>query len=392
MTAKSARHSLVFSCIGHSYAHLFEPIFFVVALVLPGELGLSYEAVLALVIAGKLLYGIAAPVSGWCGDRWGATPMMGVYFLGLGLSAMATGLAQSPMQMAVALAAVGLFGSIYHPVGIAWLVRNAESHGKALGVNGVFGGVGPAMAGVLAGGLTAWLGWRSAFIVPGIAVFLTGLAFVWLLRRGEIVELKTDRKVTPPASRGETIRVGIILSLTLLCSGLIYQSTQPALPKLFEERMAMQLGDNIMGIGGAIMVVYLVAGLLQIVAGHLADRYPLKNVYILMYVAQVPLLWLAASFSGWPLLGVALLMVTFNLGGIPAENSMLARYTPAKWRGTAFGLKFILSFGVSGLGVPMVSLIRVQTGGFEWLFWILAALAMVVVALGMFLPKGEEVR
>jgi FSR family fosmidomycin resistance protein-like MFS transporter len=392
MTAKSARHSLVFSCIGHSYAHLFEPIFFVVALVLPGELGLSYEAVLALVIAGKLLYGIAAPVSGWCGDRWGATPMMGVYFLGLGLSAVATGLAQSPMQMAVALAAVGLFGSIYHPVGIAWLVRNAESHGKALGVNGVFGGVGPAMAGVLAGGLTAWLGWRSAFIVPGIAVFLTGLVFVWLLRRGEIVELKTDRKVTPPASRGETIRVGIILSLTLLCSGLIYQSTQPALPKLFEERMALQLGDNIMGIGGAIMVVYLVAGLLQIVAGHLADRYPLKNVYILMYVAQVPLLWLAASFSGWPLLGVALLMVTFNLGGIPAENSMLARYTPAKWRGTAFGLKFILSFGVSGLGVPMVSLIRVQTGGFEWLFWILAALALVIVALGMFLPKGEEVR
>jgi hypothetical protein len=102
------------------------------------------------------------------------------------------------------------------------------------------------------------------------------------------------------------------------------------------------------------------------------------------------LLWLAASFSGWPLLGVAVLMVTFNLGGIPAENSMLARYTPAKWRGTAFGLKFILSFGVSGLGVPMVSLIRVQTGGFEWLFWILAALSAAIVGLGMFLPKGEN--
>jgi MFS family permease len=369
---------------------LFEPIFFVVALVLPGELGMSYEAVLALVIAGKLLYGIAAPISGWCGDRWGATPMMAVYFLGLGLAAVATGLAQSPMQIAVALAAVGLFGSIYHPVGIAWLVRNAESHGKALGVNGVFGGVGPALAGVLAGGLTAWLGWRSAFIIPGIAVFITGLAFVRLLRLGEIVELTSDRKTSPPVSRGDTIRVGVILSLTLLCSGLIYQSTQPALPKLFEERMALQLGDNIMGIGGAIMVVYLVAGLLQVVAGHLADRYPLRNVYILMYVAQVPLLWLAASFSGWPLLGVAVLMVTFNLGGIPAENSMLARYTPAKWRGTAFGLKFILSFGVSGLGVPMVSLIRVQTGGFEWLFWILAALSAAIVGLGMFLPKGEN--
>ena len=30
------------------------------------------------------------------------------------------------MALALGLAAIGLFGSIYHPVGTAWLVRNAR--------------------------------------------------------------------------------------------------------------------------------------------------------------------------------------------------------------------------------------------------------------------------
>ena len=64
MTAASARASLAFSCVGHLFAHLFEPIFYITALVLPGELGMPYEEVLALVIGGKLLYGLLAPAAG----------------------------------------------------------------------------------------------------------------------------------------------------------------------------------------------------------------------------------------------------------------------------------------------------------------------------------------
>jgi len=383
-TPRQARTALSFSCIGHLYAHVFEPIFYIVALVLPGELGLPYEEVLTLIVAAKLLYGILAPGAGWLGDRWSTTGMMAVFFLGLGSSAVAVGLSTTPFSLAVALAATGLFGSIYHPVGISWLLRNAVDKGKAIGVNGVFGGVGPAVAGLVAGAAIETVGWRAAFILPGLAVILTGLAFLRAVKRGSVVETKADRAPPPPPCKDDTWRAGLVLSVTMLGAGLIYQATQPALPKLFAER----LGDG-MGVGAAalaVTVVYLVAGLTQIAAGHLADRYPAKKVYVLAALAQAPLLLVMAWVSGLPLVALALLAVACNMAAIPAENLLLNRYTPAKWRGTALGMKFVLSFGVSGLAVPLVSVIHGWTGGFHTLLVALAGTALVVGGTATLLP------
>jgi Sugar phosphate permease len=387
MTARSASASLSFSCLGHLYAHVFEPIFYIAALVLPAELGMPYEEVLALVIAGKLAYGLLAPVAGWLGDRWSTVGMMAVFFVGLGLSALSLGVVQGPWGIALALAATGMFGSIYHPVGIAWLVRNAVNKGKAIGLNGVFGGIGPGVAALVAGALISTVGWRAAFVVPGAVVLLTGLAFLVFLAKGWVVEARTDRAPETAPSRGDVMRVGIVLSVTMLCAGLIYQATQPSLPKLFEERLG---GAGIGDAAFAVTVVYLVAGLFQIAAGHLADRFPARAVYLGAALLQAPLLAALAWASGLSMVGIALLAVVGNMAAIPAENILLARYTPAKWRGTAFGLKFVLAFGVSGLAVPMVSLVRGLTGGFELLFLILSGTAVMVFVAALMLPSEEK--
>ena len=386
--ARSARLSLIFSALGHVFAHLFEPIFYIAALVLPAELCMPYEEVLTLIVAGKLLYGLAAPLAGWLGDRWSAVGMMAVYFLGLGASALSVGFAVGPWSLGFTLAMTGAFGAIYHPVGTAWLIRNATDTGKAIGINGVFGGMGAALAGVVAGGLIAVAGWRAAFIVPAIACLATGVVFLALLAKGWVVETKADRKVQPKASRGDTVRAGLVLTVTMLFAGLIYQATQPALPKLFDERLGQA---GVFGAAAAVTVVYFLAGLNQIVAGHLADRYSAKWVYVATALVQVPLLLGLAATSGLPLVAVATLAVAGNLSAIPAENVLMARYTPAKWRGTAFGMKFILSFGISGLGVPLVSVVRGATGGFGWLFVGLALAAAVVAGAATLLP-GERLR
>jgi FSR family fosmidomycin resistance protein-like MFS transporter len=202
-----------------------------------------------------------------------------------------------------------------------------------------------------------------------------------------VVETKADRKPEPVADRGDTVRAFIVLSVTMLCAGLVYQATQPSLPKLFEER----LGEfGLLAAAGGVTVVYLLAGLTQILAGHLADKYSPRMLYMLVAAVQVPLLLAVAHASGLGLLLLAVLAVSFNMAGIPAENLLLSRYTPAKWRGTAFGMKFILSFGVSGLGVPMVSLIRGHGGGFEMVFTVLAVSAALVALAAWQLPGGGE--
>ncbi|WP_404385262.1 MFS transporter [Caenispirillum salinarum] len=373
--------------IAHFFSHLFEPIFYVVALVLPTVFDVSYEAALTLIIVGKLLYGLAAPAAGWLGDRWSATGMMAVFFLGLGVSGLWAGMAGSATEMMLALAALGLFGSIYHPVGIAWLVRSATSRGKALGFNGIFGGLGPAVAGVTAGGLVEWLGWRAAFIIPSLVVLALGVAFVILMRRGVVRETRHDAAPQPEPDRRDTVRAYTILALCMVCGGLIYQSTQSTLPKVFEEGLGGLLGDGgTLGVGTAVMIVYGVAGFMQLICGHLADRFPLKYVYVGMYLLQIPMLAMILGLTGAPLLLAAVLAVTLNIGALPAENSLLAKFTPARWRATAYGLKFVLAFGVAGLGVQLAAWIRGTTGDFFWLYALLAGAALVVAVMGIRLP------
>ena len=215
---QAGRYALVFSCLGHAYSHLFAPIFYVVVLTLEHEFALTHGAAVALIVAGNVLYGVAAPFAGWLGDRWSTSAMVALFFLGTGTGMIATGLARGPFEIGLGLAATGLFASIYHPVGIAWLVRNARSWGKALGINGVFGGVGPAVAAVSAGALIEISGWRAAFIVPGTVVLATGAAFCLMWRLGRIVESAEDRRPTPHASRSDMVRAFFVLSITMLCS------------------------------------------------------------------------------------------------------------------------------------------------------------------------------
>jgi MFS transporter, FSR family, fosmidomycin resistance protein len=279
----------------------------------------------------------------------------------------------------------GLFGSIYHPVGISWLIRNAANRGQAIGLNGVFGGIGPAVASLIAGTAISLWGWRVAFTIPGAILLLLGAAFIWAVWTGRVVENRTDRVKQAEPSKGDTVRAGLVLSVTMLCAGMIYQASQPTIPKLFEDRLGD--GSQLGNVAAAVTAVYLVAGLSQILAGYLADRFSPRSLYTLMAALQIPLLLLLTTLSGLPMVAIAMVAVTCNMASIPAENILLSRYTPARWRGTAFGLKFVLSFGVSGLAVPLVSFIRATTGDFTVLFIILAVAALITMACSRLLPQ-----
>lgn len=390
MSERTARLSLGFSCVGHTYSHLFAPIFFVVALLLEAEFNLTHGETVSLIVIGNVLFGLGAPVAGWLSDRWSASGMIAVYFLGVGGAMILTGLAQTPSQLLIFLTLCGVFGSIYHPVGFAWLVGQVKKRGTALGINGVFGTIGPSVAAVSAGILSDAFSWRVAFIAPGVLVVLTGLAF-WALRQKGVIHDNQIEHVEPhKASRREVVRVIVVLAVTMLCTGLIYQTTSPALPKVFSERLSNFAGDGVTGIGALVAMVYITAGAVQLVAGRLCDSYPLKVIYILAFIAQIPVLVLAAQLGGGGLLFAALIMVSANQAALPAENILVARYAPKDWRALAFGLKFVLAFGVSALGVLVEGMIYDATGGFYWLFIALASVAAVGLAAVFLLPGDPK--
>jgi MFS family permease len=390
MDARSARLALGFSSVGHSFAHIVTMLYPTVVLALVAEFERPYGELLELSTLGFVLFGIAALPAGWLGDRWSAERMMVLFFLGTGLATVATGLATGPWGILLGLAAVGLFASIYHPVGIAWLVRNAEQRGRALAWNGIFGSIGIGIAPILAGALTDAVSWRAAFIVPGILCTLAGILLALLVRRGSVVAATVDRKPEPEAARADIIRAFLVLSLTMLGTGLIGQMVMVALPKLFEDGLPALTGSGVLGVGFWVSTVYALSAVVQLGGGWLVDRYPSRPVYMLAWAVQVPLFWIAASTINAPLLLAMLLAQSAATFSGPAENLLLARYTPGRWRATAYGAKFVLALGVSAAGVPLVGRIYDATGGFWWVFVVMAGTAALVALAAAFLPAERR--
>lgn len=388
MAQPSRTLPLVFSCLGHAYMHMFTAFYFVIVLALESDWSLPYHELIKLWTVGALMVGLGALPAGWLADRWNAPAMMVVFFIGLGGAGIVSGLVDGPVAMLVGLAAIGLFSSIYHPVGIAWLVRNAKQRGKALGINGVFGSGGVAAAGLVAGVLIDLYGWRAAFIVPGVICLATGVALLVCMRLGLVVHGEAAASTEAPPDRGDMLRAFLILLVTMLIMGVVFQSTQAAMPKVFDLRLRDIAGDGAFGIGAIVALVYAVGGITQLVGGHMADKYALKPIYIGAFLFQVPVMAAFALLGDVPLIGIAAASVFLTAVALPAENMLLARYTPAKHHGLAYGIKFVLAFGSAPLSLMLVSAIQERTGEFEWLFVILAALAGLAALVAVLLPGG----
>ena len=387
MQVASARLALVFSCLGHAYMHLFTAFYFVIALSLEADWGIPNHELVKLWAVGSLLVGLAALPAGWLGDRWSASGMMAVFFIGLGLAGIVCGLVTSTTALMLGLAAVGLFSAIYHPVGIAWLVKSARARGMALAVNGIFGSLGIASAGLVAGVLIDAVSWRAAFIVPGVVCLLTGVALVAALRCGWVREVKVDLAPEPLPSRNDRLRVYAILLMTMAVMGLLFHATQASLPKVFDLRLRDLAGEGALGIGALVAMVYTAGGLMQLAGGWLADRFPLKPIYLAAFVLQVPVMALLATANSTPLLALAVLTVLLSSAALPAENMLLARYTPSRHRGLAFGVKYVLAFSIANPAILLAAWVEGGTGEFAQLYLIMAVVAAVAALAASLLPN-----
>ena len=387
-----SRKTLIFSCLGHFYLHLFAALYFTIVLALEDVWALSFDILIELWFIPGLMLGLIALPAGMLGDRIGATIMMVVFFIGMGGSALAAGFVNNPDTLALCLIGIGFFGAIYHPVGVPWLIVAAGDHkGKMLGIHGVFGSLGTAAAAFVAGLAIAFLNWRWAFIVPGIVCLSSGvvLLFFSLWQHNSITH--NPAKATQKSSHKDMRNTFMVLLMTMFLGALIYNCTQTVLPKLFELRLnfAPTAGVHLdlFKIGATVSIVYAAAGLMQLVGGYLADRYMLKLVYVLGLGIQVPLLSLVAYNNGSPLIVLAAFAVMLNVGTLPAENLLLSRTAPANHQGLVFGIKFVLSFVAAPIAVKMAALYSGY--GFYWLFVTLSGIALCACLTACMLPQMQ---
>jgi MFS family permease len=129
----------------HFIDHYAMLIFAAAVIVMGPALGMAYSELLPYATPGFVAFGAGSLLTGWLGDRWSRRHMMAIFFAGIGVSMIAVGLVQTPLQLGAALLSIGLFASIYHPVGTAMIVSYADRLGREVGLNGVWGNLGVAL-------------------------------------------------------------------------------------------------------------------------------------------------------------------------------------------------------------------------------------------------------
>jgi len=376
--------TLIFSSVGHAFMHMFAAFYFVIILAIEDQWMISYDELIRLWTLGSLLVGIGALPAGWISDRWSRSMMMVIMFLGMGFSSIICGLSENKLFLFIGLSLLGLFCSIYHPVGVAWIVNSYKKRGKALGINGIFGGIGIGTGAYVAGLLVEVYGWQLAFIIPGvISIILSIILFFLIISKYISFRNISVKSFDEKHSSSQLILVAIILLTAMFGLGLTFQFMQTSLPKLFDLRI-----ENISTyqIGAIVALIYGLSGLMSLIGGLLADKFSLKKIYLIGMIFQIPFFIFISFFTGIPLVIVCLLTVLFNASILPTENILLAKYTPRRHHGSMYGIKFIVAFGSGPLAVYLISLVYKLTSEFGMLFILSAIIMLIISIMTFFLP------
>ena len=379
---------LFFSSVGHAFMHMFAAFYFVIVLSIEIKWTMSYDELIKIFILGALLIGLGAIPFGWLSDRWSRSSMMVIMFFGMGLSSIACGLSSSKIGLFIGLSILGLSCSIYHPVGIAWVVNSSKKKGKALGINGIFGGVGIGAGAFIAGFLLKFFSWNITFILPGLVSILVGSFLSYLIFIKKISFRNVKSSFTEENnSTNNLILIAIIMLFAMFGLGLTFQIMQTSLPKVFDIRLN---NFSTFGIGSLIGAIYLISGLMTFIGGLLADRFSLKKIYLVGLAGQIPCYLAIAYFVDLPLIFFCLCAAMFNSSILPAENILLSKFTPEKHHGFIYGCKFIIAFGSGPLAVFLVSKIYELTLEFTNLFIVSFLVMLFVFIIALFLPFQDK--
>ena len=284
--------------LGHALDHLFFLIFATAVSAIAQEFGVAgWADMMPYTVGAFMMFGFASIPAGRLGDLWGRRQMMLVFFFGMGLSAIAVSLTQTPLQMGIALTVLGVFSAIYHPVGIPMLVQKAVRPGLTIGVNGLAGNLGIALAALSTGFLVTWQGWRMAFVVPGLVSIACGFAFAWVApQESSAPAKKKSNSVQLP--KHLAWRTFAVMVATATTTSVLFNITTNGNAQLLAERLDGLVNDP-SRLGMLLAAIYAVASLAQLVVGRLLDWFPVKPLFFGVLLLQIVAFGVASQTSGW---------------------------------------------------------------------------------------------
>ena len=301
--------------------------------------------------------------------------MMAAFYIGCGLSLAGAGLAPNLAALAAAMFALGMFASIYHPVGMAMLIEASNARGRTLAFNGVCGNLGVSLAAGISAALATWFGWRAAFFAPAAVLVATGIFYLRVMP-DDRHHVKT-RESTPAVRLTPRLAVlffGLFIVIAL-SAGLTFNVLTIALPKIVDERLSSAL--PLVLVGSIATAVLICGALAQLTVGRLVEWVPPHVIFaVVTGFGFLGNLW-AAYASGIALLVALAIAVAAIYGQVTVNDMIMARYTADAWRGRVYAVRYFLLFISAGAAIGMISILH-ESGGFTLVLGVNAVIALLL--------------
>lgn len=302
----------------------------------------------AIATAFGWAFGSSAIPAGFLADRLGSRQVMVYAFFGGAVMAALAGLAPNEWFLAAALGGLGLTIGMYHPAGLSAAAQGIRQRQMALGLHGVAGNVGQAMAPAIAVGLAIAIDWRAAFFF--VAALSAALGVVLALTKlpvhgeDEIRAKAPEPPAGQPKQRHQLLIPLLVVYAGFVVSGMVYRGAITFLPKHLEELVNEDFG------AAFVTVALLMGAVGQLTGGYLSHRIRLERLAPVIAIATVPAIALTALMSGPVLVVISSVFVFLYFANQPVFTGLIADYAPEGAVGRSFGVSFFAGFGIGSLG------------------------------------------
>ena len=359
---------------------------------LVNDFAISYAEAGTLLTVFFATYSVFQLPVGMLADRIGQRWILSAGMVVLAAGILAAANARSYETLVAAQALTGVGGSTYHPTGMSLIsdLETGSTEGKAMGIHGLGGVVGTALAPVLVGGLAALFDRRVALTVSATvgvayaAVFLAMFRDVNRTTGATAGASKEDEEggdgsgsrwsnLAAFASIPRERWVGVVFLINLSIA------TQIGAVRSFATSYFVEYAGMTAAAANGIFFVMLVgAGVSSLGAGTLADAVDRRTLGFGAMVVST--LALAAS-AVIPVVEVALLVWAFLLGvtiwaALPALNAITARYSEAEFSGSLFGV-MLTAGSVGGAAGPLLTGLATDRFGMGAAFPMVAGVSAV---------------
>ncbi len=385
------RRAIAFLNWAHAIDHFVLLIYPTVVIGLGAVYGRPYSDLIVFSTAAFIAFGVFSLPAGLVADRWSRRNMMVIFYIGVGVSLALAAFAPNLTVLAVALFAIGMFASIYHPVGMAMLIEVSQARGRTLAFNGVCGNLGVSLAAGISAALAAWFGWRMAFLAPAVLAVVSGVAYLWLTP-DDRHHAKTRKKTAAVAmTPREMVMLFALFIGIALTAGTVFNLLTIALPKIVDERLAAHVS---LVLAGSVATLVLICGAIaQLCVGRLVERFSPHMLFVAVTaLGFLGNLW--AAYADGVMLMIALAVAIAAIyGQVTINDIVLARYTADAWRGRIYAVRYFLLFVSAGVAIGMIALLH-ERGGFALVLAANAAtaFAMCVLTAGLAVLVGNVER